>query len=215
MLAKHNSPLVRRLGLLPYTRVFEDMRGFTHARFDPNRPDESASCDEIWLVQHPSVYTQGVRSSESPQSDGRNIPVVKSDRGGLMSYHGPGQIVFYPLLQLGRWSLNSKSLVNLLEQSVLDLLATYSITAQRKARAPGVYVDEKKIAALGLRIRHGHSYHGLSLNVNMDLRPFDDIDPCGFPGLEVTQLKDLGVDDAVDEVGEKLLLIFLQRLLAR
>lgn len=145
---------------------------------------------EIWLLQHPPVYTQGT-SCQQVTLLPSGIPVVKSDRGGQITYHGPGQIVMYPLLNLRDLGLGVKNLVYCLEQAVIDVLARYGVTASRRENAPGVYVQDAKIAALGLRVKQGFSYHGLSFNYAMDLTPFANIDPCGFKGLQVTQFKDL------------------------
>ena len=174
--------LISLYGEVDYLLAQHAMSDFTHSRDAQQR-------DQIWLLQHPPVYTLGTACQQSPLSD-TQIPIVKSDRGGQITYHGPGQIVLYPLLNLRRHGLGVKSLVSKLEQSVIDLLATYEVFAERRVDAPGVYVQEKKIAALGLRIRRGSSYHGLSLNVDMDLAPFKNIDPCGYQGLQVTQLRD-------------------------
>ncbi len=145
--------------------------------------------NQIWLLEHPPIYTQGT-SCEQITLLPSEIPVVKSDRGGQITYHGPGQIVMYPLLNLRDLGLGVKALVETLEQAVIDLLADFSIEAVRRENAPGVYVNDAKIAALGLRVKNGMSYHGLSFNVDMDLQPFRNIDPCGFKGLRVTQLRD-------------------------
>lgn len=190
--------LVRRLGEVDYAATWEEMKRFTATR-------SADDADQIWLLQHPPVYTLGVagRRAHLLRSDTR-IPVIKTDRGGQITYHGPGQIVAYALVDLRRLGCGVRQLVGLLEQSVIDLLAEYDIKADRRQQAPGVYVGEAKIAALGLRIRNGCSYHGLALNVDMDLAPFTDIDPCGYPGLRVTQLRDLGIDDDIDTLGRKL-----------
>ncbi|MCL4130441.1 UNVERIFIED_CONTAM: hypothetical protein GTU68_007488 [Idotea baltica] len=153
--------------------------------FALNREDDSA--DQIWLLQHPPVYTQGTACRQETLSMS-DIPVVKSDRGGQITYHGPGQIVMYPLLKLKRYGIGVKSLVASLEQSVMNVLMEYQLSSQRREDAPGVYIDEAKISALGLRIKRGTSYHGLSFNIDMDLAPFNNIDPCGYKGLQVTQL---------------------------
>ena len=145
--------------------------------------------DQIWLLQHPPVYTQGTACRQGPLT-GSDIALVKTDRGGQITYHGPGQIVMYPLLDLKRFGLGVKALVFKLEQAVIELLDELKIVGERRTDAPGVYVNQEKIAALGLRIRRGTSYHGLSLNVDMDLSPFSNIDPCGYQGLRVTQLAD-------------------------
>ena len=165
--------------------------------------------DQIWLLQHPAVYTLGTACRQStllPSS----IDMVKSDRGGQITYHGPGQVVMYPLLNLKRLGLGVKALVALLEQAVIDLLADYDIAGHRRPDAPGVYVKHKKIAALGLRIRRGNCYHGLSLNVDMDLSPFSNIDPCGYQGLQVTQLADYVQNPDVEQIAHKLLGKFVE-----
>ena len=182
-----NRVLVRRLGLVDYQHSWSAMKKFTEQR-DPETPDE------IWLLQHPPVYTLGMRKYAGPAM--KDIPVVSSDRGGLITYHGPGQFIAYVLMDLKRRGWGVRRLVQSLEQVVIDFLGGYNIKAERMEKAPGVYVRESKVASLGLRVRRGASYHGLSVNVNMDLTPFDSIDPCGFPDLNVTQLKDLGVVDS-------------------
>lgn len=199
-------PAVRRLGLTDYQRAWADMQGFVAAR-DPDTPDE------LWLLQHPPVYTLGLNCSMNTLAPS-DIPVVQTDRGGQITYHGPGQVIAYALIDMRRGKLGVKHLVGLLEQSVIDLLSGYGLPGERRAGAPGVYVDDRKVAALGVRIRRGSSYHGLSLNVDMDLSPFENIDPCGYQGLEVTQLKNLGVTDDADTVAEMLaghLLALLER----
>ena len=175
------------------------MKEFTAAR-------NAATPDELWQVEHPPVYTLGVaaRPEHLPRVD-NGIPIVKTDRGGQITYHGPGQIVIYTLLDLRRRNLGVRMLVRRLEQAVIELLQGYRIDANAREDAPGVYVAGAKIAALGLRVRNGCCYHGLSLNVDMDLTPFSTINPCGFPGLEVTQLRDLGVCDPAEAVAETLL----------
>jgi lipoyl(octanoyl) transferase len=190
--------VVRHCGFVDYARSWRDMQAFTDARND-------TTTDEVWLLEHPPVYTLGRNGKEEHLHDTGAIPVIRSDRGGQVTYHGPGQLVVYALLDLKRRQLGVQSLVNRLEQAVIDLLAEYSITAQRRDKAPGVYVDGRKIAALGLRVRRGCSFHGLSLNVNMDLSPFEHINPCGYQGLEVTQLADLGVDATPASISAPLL----------
>lgn len=198
-------PVARRLGRREYTSVWHDMRVFTDER-------SAQTPDEIWLVEHEPVYTLGLNGKREHLLAPGDIPVVECDRGGQVTYHGPGQIVVYFLLDLRRRNLGIKHLVHLLEQAVIDLLQQYGIAAERKDNAPGVYVNGEKIAALGLRVRKGCSYHGLSLNVNMDLEPFSRINPCGYEGLKTTQLKDLGCNLANDRIIEDLL-AHLQTLL--
>ncbi len=172
---------VRDLGLVDYLPCLRAMQDFT-ARRGP------ATDDELWLLQHPPVYTLGLNARQTVLANPTNIPVVKCDRGGEISYHGPGQLVAYALIDLRRRGWGVKQLVHALEQSVLDFLGERAIEAGRRPGAPGVYVAGRKIAQLGLRIRRGASYHGLSFNIDMDLEPFRRIRPCGIEGLEVTQL---------------------------
>jgi lipoyl(octanoyl) transferase len=186
------------LGLADYEPVWREMQRFTAARTED-------TADELWLLQHPPVYTLGVAgcAEHLPRRD-TDIPVVKVDRGGQITYHGPGQLVVYTLLDLRRIGIGIRELVRRLEASVVDLLAGYGVVARGSESAPGVYVGESKIAALGLRVRNGCCYHGLAFNVDMDLRPFLEIDPCGYAGLQVTQARDLGVMEEFDAIGEKL-----------
>ncbi|MDX5364577.1 MAG: lipoyl(octanoyl) transferase LipB [Pseudazoarcus pumilus] len=197
--------LVKRLGRVDYEAAWEAMRAFTAAR-EPDTPDE------IWLVEHPPVYTLGQAGKPEHLLRSSDIPLVKSDRGGQITYHGPGQLVAYLLIDLTQRGLKVRQLVSVMEQALIDCLAEYGISAERVAGAPGVYVDGAKIAALGLRVRNGRSYHGLSLNVDMDLSPFSWINPCGYEGLQTAQLADFGVQDDLDAVGARLL-AHLQRLL--
>lgn len=192
------SPIVRALGRVEYEPTWRAMQSFTAGR-------TPLTADEIWLVQHPPVYTLGVagRSEHLPRGS-NDIPVVRTDRGGQITYHGPGQVIAYALLDMKRRALAVRELVRRLETAVIDLLDEYGIDAARRKEAPGVYVGQAKIAALGLRITRACSYHGLALNVDMDLSPFHAIDPCGYPGLSVTQLRDLGVMDHPDAVAGKL-----------
>jgi lipoyl(octanoyl) transferase len=196
---------VRMLGRVDYETAWRAMRDFSTAR-------APSTLDEIWLLEHPPVYTMGLRGHARASPAIRGIPVVRTDRGGDMTYHGPGQLVVYLLLDLARLGLGVKGLVGLLEQAVIDLLAAYDIAGARLPGAPGVYVDHKKTAALGLRMRRGCSYHGLALNVDMDLAPFAHIDPCGYPGLGVTQLVELGVKPGMESVRRQLLERLLDRL---
>ncbi|MCM7515007.1 lipoyl(octanoyl) transferase LipB [Enterobacter hormaechei] len=173
--------LVRHLGLQPYEPVSQAMHDFTDTRDD-------ATPDEIWLVEHLPVFTQGQAGKAEHLLMTGDIPVIQSDRGGQVTYHGPGQQVMYVLLNLKRRKLGVRELVTLLEQTVVNTLAEYGIDAHPRADAPGVYVGEMKICSLGLRIRKGCSFHGLALNINMDLAPFQRINPCGYAGMEMTQM---------------------------
>jgi lipoyl(octanoyl) transferase len=163
------------------------------------------STDQLWFLQHPPVFTQGLNGKPEHLLTPGAIPVIPIDRGGQITYHGPGQLIVYCLLDLKRSATGLRQLVSALEQSVIGLLAGYGISANSRADAPGVYVDDAKIASLGLRIRRGCSYHGLGLNVAMDLQPFQRINPCGYPGLRMTQLYDLGVDADLSKITDDLL----------
>jgi len=196
-LTPHSCPLTRNLGLVEYLPVWQAMQDFTAAR----GPETS---DEVWLLEHPPVYTQGLAGKPEHLLRATDIPVVKIDRGGQITYHGPGQIVVYLLLDLKRRNIGVKELVRRIEQAVIDLLAGYDIKAERRDKAPGVYVGNAKIAALGLRIKNGCCYHGLCLNVDMDLSPYAAINPCGYEGLAVTQCRDAGIQDGMETLGEKL-----------
>jgi len=190
---------VRRLGCVDYAATLERMRTFTSAR-TPDTPDE------IWLLEHPPVYTLGVRArNRLSMGKTAGIPLVVTDRGGDITYHGPGQPVIYTLLDLARRRLDVQTLVRTLEQAVIDTLAELGVAAERRAGAPGVYVAERKIASLGLRVRAGRSYHGLAFNARMDLAPFHAIEPCGYPGLSMTQLAEWRPDIDGAEAGERLL----------
>ncbi len=200
------SPLtIKHLGLVDYEPTWRAMQDFTAQR-GPDTPDE------LWLLQHPPVFTLGLAGKREHILQVSDIPIIPIDRGGQVTYHGPGQVVAYVLLDLKRRGYGVRELVQRLEQAVIDLLAGYGIQAARRAKAPGVYVEARKIAALGLRIKHGMSYHGLALNVDMDLAPFHLINPCGYEGLEVTQLRDLVIDAEFTEV-ERGLLAHLTRAL--
>ena len=183
--------LVRHLGLQPYEPVSQAMHDFTDMRDD-------TTPDEIWLVEHLPVFTQGQAGRAEHLLMTGDIPVIQSDRGGQVTYHGPGQQVMYVLLNLKRRKLGVRELVTLLEQTVVNTLAEYGIDAHPRADAPGVYVGEMKICSLGLRIRKGCSFHGLALNINMDLTPFQRINPCGYAGMEMTQMRQW-VDTATPE----------------
>jgi lipoyl(octanoyl) transferase len=185
--------IVRHLGQLDYEPVWRNMQSFTDNR-SANTPDE------LWFLEHSPVFTLGRNGKPEHLHDTADIPVIKVDRGGQVTYHGPGQLMAYSLLDINRRQLGVQSLVRILEQTVINLLSDYSIDARRREKAPGVYVDDRKIAALGLRVRKGCCFHGLSLNIDMNLTPFSMIDPCGFHGLEVTQLRDLGIDASIKTV---------------
>ena len=190
--------VVKRLGVTDFETTWRDMQKFTAAR-------TTDTADELWLTEHPAVYTLGLNRKNVRLPARDDIPVVLTDRGGKITYHGPGQIIIYALLDLKRNNMNIRSLVSLLENTVIGVLADHQIKAAARADAPGVYVNDAKIAALGLRIKNNCCYHGLSLNVNMDLTPFKAIDPCGYVGLEVTQTKDLGITANVAQISEWLL----------
>ncbi len=189
---------VRRLGLVDYKRTWHAMRELTAAR-TPETPDE------IWMLEHPPIYTLGVAGRSEHLPRGANtIPVIKVDRGGQITFHGPGQVVVYLLLDLRRRGLTVRPLVRIMERAVIDLLAAHGIGAEGRTEAPGVYVSGAKIAALGLRVKNGCCYHGIAFNVDMDLSPFHAVDPCGYPGLAVTQARDLGIAGSAERLGEEL-----------
>ena len=179
--------MIRELGVREYEPVWRRMQAFTE-----DRGQETP--DECWLVQHPAVFTLGLNGKAEHLLDPHEIPVIAVDRGGQVTYHGPGQLVMYLLLDLNRLGIGVRELVRKIEAAIIDLLASHGVPAQGREDAPGVYVEDRKIAALGLRIKRGRSYHGLSLNVDMDLEPFQYINPCGYPGMAVTQMKDFGID---------------------
>lgn len=197
--------LVKRLGRVAYEPTFQAMQDFTATR-------TTETPDELWIVEHPPVYTLGQAGKPEHILRDIGIPIVKIDRGGQVTYHGPGQVVIYLLLDLPRLKIKVRELVTTIEQAVIDLLAAYDVTAERRDGAPGVYVGAAKVAALGLRIRNGCSYHGVSLNVDMDLSPFAAINPCGYAGLEVVQTKDLNIPLTAHEAGEQLSQYLLQQL---
>jgi len=177
---------IRNLGLQDYDITWQAMQRFTQER-------HTFANDELWIVEHPPVYTLGLNGKREHVLTIGNIPVINSDRGGQVTYHGPGQVIIYVLLDIKRLNLGVRQLVTLLEQAMIGVLFQYDIVAVAKLDAPGVYVNDKKIGSIGLRIKKNCSYHGLSLNNDMDLRPFDDINTCGYSDLKVTQLSDLGV----------------------
>ena len=191
---------VKELGRTEYASTLQAMRVFTRGRGE-------ATPDELWLVEHQPVYTLGQGAADVAVSNA--IPVVRSDRGGEVTYHGPGQVVLYALVDLARRGIKVKQFVALLEQSVIDLVGP---RAERRPGAPGVYVGGAKLAALGIRVARGRSYHGLALNVDMDLAPFAAIDPCGFPGLRVTQTKDLDIEGSKEQIGGRLAKLLIARI---
>ena len=197
--------VVKRLGQVAYEPTFQAMQDFTATR-------TAETPDELWIVEHPPVYTLGQAGKPEHILEDIGIPVVKIDRGGQVTYHGPGQVVIYLLLDLTRLKIKVRELVIAIEQGVIDFLAAHGVVAERRAGAPGVYVGDAKIAALGLKIKNGCSYHGLALNVDMDLYPFTAINPCGYAGLNVTQTRDLGVPLTAHEAGEQLSQHLLQQL---
>lgn len=186
------SLIIRYLGVRPYLETWQAMQDFTNQRDD-------ATPDEIWLLEHEPVYTQGQAGKAEHLLHSTEIPVVQSDRGGQITYHGPGQLIAYLLLDLRRKGISVRELVSVLEQAVIALLARHGIEASARTNAPGVYVSERKIASLGLRVRRGCSFHGVALNVNLDLAPFTHINPCGYAGLQMTQCSELGGPRSVAE----------------
>ena len=195
-----DSITIKRLGRVAYLPTLAAMKDFTSRR-------SGESADELWLLEHPPVYTLGQGAEHA--SLGNGIPLVKADRGGDITYHGPGQLVVYTLVDLTRRGIKVRQFVALLEQAVIDLLAG---RGERRVGAPGVYVGGAKIAALGIRVRQGRAYHGLSLNVDMDLAPFSAIDPCGYPGLPVTQTRDIGMSDTLPTLGERLAGLLVEKI---
>lgn len=196
---------IRYLGLQEYQTTWQAMSDFTTNR------DEN-SIDEIWLVEHPAVFTQGNSGKAEHLLQRTDIPVVQSDRGGQITFHAPGQLIVYLLINIRRKSFNVRTLVSIIEDSIINLLADSNVIANAKPDAPGVYVDGKKIASLGLKIRKGCSFHGLALNVNMDLLPFLQINPCGYAGLEMTNCKDQGIAASVAELAPLLIAKMNQQL---
>ena len=197
----NNKPdiIVRHLGLRDYEPVWHEMQQFTEQRGEN-------TADEIWLLEHKPVFTLGLNGKHEHILDAGNIPVVQCDRGGQVTYHGPGQLIVYFLLDLKRRNLGVKKLVNKIEQAIIDLLADSGIEGQRRDKAPGIYIEDAKIAALGLRVRRGCSYHGLSLNIDMDLEPFTRINPCGFANLKTIQIHDILPDASLSDTSTALLI---------
>jgi lipoyl(octanoyl) transferase len=192
------SPVVRKLGRIDYAEALAAMRLFTAQRSEKTR-------DELWLLEHPPVYTlgQGADVAHGPK-ESTGIEVLRVERGGEVTYHGPGQLVVYTLVDIARRGIKVREYVRLLEQNLINLLDAHGVVAERKPGAPGVYVSGAKVAALGIRITRGRALHGLALNVDMDLAPFSAIDPCGYPGLAVTQTRDLGIAAGIDALGDEL-----------
>lgn len=189
---------VRKLGRQDYLPAWRAMQQFTDSR-------DASTADEIWLTEHPPVYTLGLNADRSHLLAPGDIPVVQVDRGGQVTYHGPGQIMLYPLIDIRRGNIGVRQLVCALEQSVVDLLASYGVCAVARADAPGVYVADRKVASVGLRIRRGASFHGMAVNVDVDTTPFAGINPCGFENLEITTFRELGIDDDLASLGDALI----------
>lgn len=200
------SIMVKTLGITDFAQVCHDMQTFTASR-DHTTPDE------IWITQHPPVYSLGLNRKNTRLPWREDIPVINCDRGGKITYHGPGQLIMYVLLDLTRYQLTIRQLVTMLEHAVIALLAEHGVISEAKKDAPGVYVNEAKIASLGLRMKKNYCYHGLSLNVDMDLTPFQSIDPCGYEGLAVTQMRDLGIGDSIDNLAKRLIIHFQSALM--
>lgn len=196
--------IVRNLGIQPYSVIWEEMKAFTSQRAEDTQ-------DQLWLLEHPPVYTQGQAGKPEHILNRNAIPIVQSDRGGQVTYHGPGQLVGYILMDISRAKLGIRTLVCELEKTLIDLLKSYQIDAHTICGAPGVYVDNKKIASIGLRVKNGRTYHGIALNVAMDLSPFSDINPCGYTQLEMTQLRDFVPDITVEAVSGRFSDYFLKQ----
>ena len=194
---------VRSKGLQDYLKTWEEMKSFTENR-------DSNTLDEIWTVEHNSVFTQGLSGKSKHLLKETQIPIIQSDRGGQITYHAPGQLIIYCLIDIKRLGIGIKKMVSMIEQSLIELLSSYDITAHTLKGAPGVYVNDSKIAALGLKVKHGRTYHGLSLNIDMDLSPYTLINPCGFSDLKVTQMSNLtnnilNISDIKHELSEHLI----------
>ncbi len=204
-MGENNPLIVRQLGRQDYEPLWRRMQAFTDER-------DGDTTDELWFCEHPPVFTLGVNAAPEHLLAPGDIPVVQIDRGGQVTYHGPGQLMVYPLVDLRRRGIGVRDLVTALEESVVDLLRERDIEAQAKKDAPGVYIGDVKVASVGLRIRRGSSFHGMALNVDVDLEPFSRINPCGFENLEVTDLKRLGAGEDLVEVSERLLPFFAARI---
>jgi lipoyl(octanoyl) transferase len=190
-------PIIRRLGRVEFEPTWREMQRFTNER-------DAATPDEIWFLEHPPVFTLGMNASSTHVLDAGDIPVIQIDRGGEVTYHGPGQLVVYPLIDLRRAKLGVRSIITALEQCVIQLVREFGVVAEARKEAPGIYVGGKKLGSVGLRIRRHSSYHGLAVNVNLDLGPFDRINPCGFQNLEMTQLCELGGPRSVESAADAL-----------
>ena len=202
------SHVIRNLGLVDYEPTWRSMQRFTDQR-GPDTPDE------VWFLEHPPVFTLGMNASRDHVIAPGDIPVVQIDRGGQVTYHGPGQLVVYPLVDLRRAGLGVRDIVTALERSVIDYAAELGIVAESRSKAPGVYVDGRKLASIGIRVRRGASYHGVAINVSSDLEPFRRINPCGFPDLEMSRLADLSAVDSVADAAEALQPHLLRHLYGR
>ena len=198
LLSLPSNLVVQDLGLTDFEATWQAMQAFTANR-------DAQTADTFWVTEHPAVYTLGLNRKGVRMPSRQDIPVVNTDRGGKITYHGQGQLIVYVMVDLKRKGINVRQLVSGIENAIIQLLAEFNIEAVAKPDAPGVYVEGKKIASLGLRLKNQCCYHGLSLNVDMDLSPFNAIDPCGYQGLEVTQLKDLGVHFSQQEIAAKLI----------
>lgn len=197
--------IIRDLGVVDYTETWQRMQQFTDNR-------DGSTVDEIWLLEHPPVFTQGQAGKEEHLLFPGDIPVVKVDRGGQVTYHGPGQLVAYVLLDIKRRKIGVRDLVTLIEQVIVGALATHEVNAYARPDAPGVYVDEAKVASLGLRVRKGCTFHGLALNVAMDLSPFSRINPCGYAGMRMVQSSDLGGPNTIEIAKQEISRQFISQL---
>jgi lipoyl(octanoyl) transferase len=195
---------IKKLGIQPYQPVWEEMKSFTSSRQEDNS-------DELWVLEHFPVYTQGQAGKAEHILNPGAIPIIQSDRGGQVTYHGPGQFIAYVLMDLQRRHLGVKTLVCHLEQIIIELLQNYQISAHRKTHAPGVYVEQKKIASIGLRVKHHCTYHGIALNVDMDLLPFQGINPCGYEQLKMTQITEYDAHITVAQIQEDFIRLFLAK----
>ncbi len=202
----HTEFIIKQLGLVDYHATWQAMKDFTANR-------TAQTHDEIWLLQHPAVYTQGIAGKPEHLLYDNNIPVIKTDRGGQITYHAPGQLIVYVLLDIRRLKLGVRELVRRMENAVIDLLNDYHIAAKGRIEAPGVYVNNAKIAALGLKIKRSFCYHGIALNIDMDLEPFSAINPCGYAGMQVTQTKDLKIADNIETLSQRFTDKLQQRLI--